>query len=294
MTARTVFVTSFSALLLSLCPSMLNAQTATCTNWKFFSMPSPWIRTLPSGINRWYTVVGETYDPSQNFDGFIRYSDGSIKLYSAPNSSSTSLTGRNAQGVSVGTYNDKTSAHHYHGIVIYSSSTATVNFPGASDTFLTKINQWGTIVGNYYDAAKNNHGFELKNNKFTEIDYPGALSTHVSSISDKAVIVGWYQKSGSPHDYGFVLQNGQYQTLEDAKGTGNGTDLRDINSSGTIVGVYWPNSVPRGFVYTNGEFKDIAPSDANYTLTVSGINGYGYVTGETSQFGSSGYTAHCQ
>ena len=47
------------------------AQTATCTNWKTFNLPSPWIRTLADGINKYSTVVGYTYDPGQNTEGFI-------------------------------------------------------------------------------------------------------------------------------------------------------------------------------------------------------------------------------
>jgi hypothetical protein len=258
-------------------------------------MPSPWIRTLPSGINRWGTVVGETYDAAQNTRGFVRYSDGSSKTYAAPNSSFTSLSRRNAQGVTVGTYRDTSSAHHYHGIVVYSSSTATVNYPGASDTFLNGINYWGSIVGMYYDSARNSHGFELKNGKFTKIDYPGAANTVARSISDKGVIVGWYQTSTSPFDHGFVLRNGVFKTLDNPKGTGNGTDLQDINGSGVIVGNYWPNSVPKGFIYINGIFKDVVPPNSTYPATTTGINGYGYVTGEGSLSGvNGGYTAHCQ
>jgi hypothetical protein len=276
-------------------PGLVRGQTATCTNWKLFQMPSPWIRTLPSGINRWGTVVGETYDRTQTTRGFIRYSDGSVKTYAAVNSAFTRLSRRNAQGVTVGTYWDTTSAHHYHGVVVHSSSTATVNYPGASDTFLNGINYWGSIVGMYYDSAKNFHGFELKNGKFTKIDYPGATNTAPSSISDKGVIVGWYQTSASPHYHGFIFQNGVFKTLDNPKGIGNGTNLADINSSGVIVGNYWPNEVPQGFIYINGTFKDIVPPNSTYPATTSGINGYGYVTGEGSLSGvNGGYTAHCQ
>lgn len=269
------------------------AQIAQCTNWTTFKMPSPWIRTLPTGINRYNTVVGYTYDPGQNTEGFIHYPDGSFKLYKAPNSAGTQLTRRNAQGVSIGTYWDTTSAHHKHGIVVYSSSSATVNYPGASDTFGMGINKWGSIVGFYLDSSKNYQGYELKNGKYTKIHYPGSLSTMVTSINDNGVIVGSYGNAGSGKEHGFILKNGVYKTVDNPKGVGGGTFLNDINSSGTIVGVYFPNENPQGFIYINGTFKDIKAPNSSSTTT-SGINASGYVTGEATISGSNGYTAHCQ
>ena len=259
-------------------------------------MPSPWIRTLPSGINRWNTAVGYTYDPGQNTEGFIHYPNGSVKFYKAPNSSATMLSRRNVQGVTVGTYQDTTSAHHAHGVVVYTSSTATVNYPGAGDTFLHGINQWGSILGAYLTSG-NYRGFELKNGNFIKINFPGAAWTTPMSISDKGVIVGWYANAVGPagvgHGHGFVFQNGVYKTLDNPKGVGGGTYLDDINSSGVIVGDYFPNENPQGFIYINGTFKDIKIPNSSGTTT-SGINGYGYVTGEASISGSTGYTAHCQ
>ena len=271
------------------------AQTATCTNWKTFKLPSPWLRTSPSGINRYNTVVGYTYDPGQNTEGFIHYPDNTYKLYKAPNSSGTQLSRRNDQGVSIGTYWDTTSAHHKHGIVVYQSNSATVNYPGATDTYATGINKWGSIVGFYLDSSKNYQGYELKNGKYTRIHYPGSLSTMAGSINDNGVIVGSYNNAGSTgHEHGFILKNGVYKTLDNPKGVGGGTYLGDINASGTIVGVYFPNENPQGLIYINGPFKDIQAPNSSST-TVAGINGSGYVTGETTlSSGSTAYTAHCQ
>lgn len=282
--------------LLSMSP-MMEAQTATCNNLTTFHFSYPLLRTLPGGVNRWGTVVGYTYDPSGISQGFTRYSDGTLKFYSFPNSNGTAFDRRNAQGVTVGTYNDSTSAHHAHGLVVSGSNTATVNYPGASVTILRGINYWGSIVGAYVDSAGNYHGFELKNGKFTKIDYPGAVDTSASSISDTGVIVGWYDTGHSgtaSHGQGFILQNGVYKTLDNPKGVGGGTYLNDINGSGVIVGVYFPTEVSQGFLYINGTLKDInVPNGSN--TTVSGINGNGYVTGETTLNGAStGYIMHCQ
>jgi hypothetical protein len=274
------------------------AQTATCTNLKTFSFSYPLLRTLPSGINRWGSVVGYTYDPSGIDQAFTRYSDGSIKFYSAPSSSGTQFSRRNSQGVTVGTFYDTTSSHHAHGLVVSGSSTATVNYPGAPNTFLRGINYWGSIVGNYSDSSGNLHGFELKNGNLTKIDYPGAVWTNAASISDKGVIVGSYANAGASggigHFHGFILQNGVYKTLDDPQGVGGGTALQDINSSGVIVGVSFPTENPQSFIYINGTLKYITVPNGAST-TVSGLNGYDYITGETTINGAStGYIMHCQ
>lgn len=286
-----------SAVLLVLTCAIAPAQTATCTNLRTFKFSYPLLRTLPSGINRWDTVVGYTYDPSSIAQAFTRYSNGNVKLYSAPNSQGTIFWRRNVQGVNVGNYYDTTSAHHAHGLVISGTSTATVNYPGATDTVLRGINYWGSIVGVYLDSSGNWRGFELKNGKFTKIDYPGAISTSPSSISDKGVIVGSYMTGHlgtAGHGHGFVLQSGAYKSLNNPKGVGGGTYLEDINSSGVIVGVYFPNENPQAFMYINGVLKDIQVPNGTST-TVSGINGYGYLTGETTINGAStGYIMHCQ
>lgn len=290
------FALTLAGLLVLTC-AIAPAQTATCTNLKTFSFSYPLLRTLPSGINRWGSVVGYTYDPSGIDQAFTRYSDGSIKFYSAPKSSGTQFSRRNSQGVAVGTYYDTTSSHHAHGLVVSGSSTASVNYPGASDTTLRGINYWGSIVGAYLDSSRNWRGFELKNGTFKKVDYPGAIWTSVSSISDNGVIVGWYanaQSSGVGHAHGFILKNGVYKTLDNPKGVGGGTYLDDINSSGVIVGVYFPNENPQAFMYINGTLKDIqVPNGAS--TTVEGINGYDNVTGETTINGAStGYIMHCQ
>jgi hypothetical protein len=245
-----------------LAATLSQGQTASCSTWTTFNLPSPWIRTMPGGINRYATVVGSTYDPGQNTEGFIHYPDGSFKLYKAPNSGGTEFSRRNAQGVSVGTYWDTTSAHHKHGIVVYKSSSANVNYPGATDTYATGIDKWGSIVGFYLDASKQYQGYELKNGKYTRIHYPGSLSTMAGSINDNGVIVGSYTNASSGYSHGFILKNGVYKTLDDPKGVGGGTYLNDINASGVMVGNYFPNENPQGFIYINGVFKDIKAQTA--------------------------------
>jgi hypothetical protein len=175
------------------------------------------------------------------------------------------------------------------------SKGVSIDYPGATSTLAMGINYWGSIVGEYTDSSGTQHGFELKNSKFTTIDYPGAARTQAVSISDKGVIVGAYYATFNGNASGFILENGTYKALNDPN-TPYDTYASDINSSGVIVGVYFPDPNPHGFIYMNGTFKGIvAPNSVAESTTTSGINGYGYVTGETSLNGvSHGYTAHCE
>jgi hypothetical protein len=55
------------------------------------------------------------------------------------------------------------------GLVAADSRFQAVNFPGARQTFLTGINNVGTIVGDYLGSDNHFHGFKLKNGTFTTI-----------------------------------------------------------------------------------------------------------------------------
>lgn len=280
------------------------AQTATCINWEFFNLSSPaGLSTIPLGINRWGTVVGyaQSSDGSTAL-GLLRYSNGTLKTYMAPNALRTYLTRRNAQGVTVGWYADLNPAQDVQGVVVSGSNAVTVNYPGATATVLEGVNYWGTIVGIW---SNTNPGFtapwdsfKLKNGVFTPIKYPGSITTNVMSINDKGAIVGYYNyyKFNGNHlpNHGFILTSGVYKTLDNPNG-GGGTFLNDINGSGVIAGTYYKYGFPHGFIYVNGTFKDVKPPNFTYS-TLDGINGYGYVTGTAYPSSGSGmaFTAHCQ
>jgi hypothetical protein len=287
-----------SIFLLLFASALCDAQTATCTNWKFFSVGKS--TTDPQGINRWGTVVGNGRNAGSTTGfGFVRYSNGNVQKYSG-----MGFQRRNAQGVTVGWGGQS----QPQGLVLSGSSVGTVDYPngGVTATGFLGINYWGTIVGIWSDTNPPFtgpwHSFKLKNGVFTTISYPGSSITNVTSISDKGVIVGYYNYySFNGHHYpnhGFTLANGVYKTLDNPKASlaaNNGTVLNDINSSGTIVGTYRPSdNLDHGFIYINGIFKDVKVP--NFPASrVNGINGYGDITGIAYGSGSvTAYTAHCQ
>jgi hypothetical protein len=236
-------------------------------------------------------VVGNGNTDATANVGFIRYSNGAVKTYVAPNSVMTFLTRRNQLGVTVGYYRDVN--YDSHGLLLSGSGMATVDYPGAFETRIFGINYWGTIVGIYDDDptfSQGYAGFKMwKNGSVTTISYPGAMQTNPAAISDTGVIVGWYVPGvfdtyAYPY-HGFVLANGVYKTVNYSPNAFR-TVLNDINA-GVIVGS-WDGG---GFLYVNGKFKDVKGPNNVQVYTVYGINGYGYVTGISS---GGGFTAHCQ
>ena len=73
------------------------SQTQASCTFSLFQAPE-----LVNGVNDFRTTVGQS--SSNPARGFIRYSDGGVSYFTAPNAASTNFTGRNDGGVSVGFY----------------------------------------------------------------------------------------------------------------------------------------------------------------------------------------------
>jgi hypothetical protein len=280
------------AMLLLYASAVSHAQTITCSNWNLFRASSPWISFGAGGINRWGTVVGgASQNRSTITHGFVRWSNGSFDFYRVSHSIQTSFLHRSKLGVSVGYYTD--SAYITHGLVVSGTNYVTVDYPGETITELTSINKWGTIIGFHQNPGSGT--FKLKNGVLKKISYPGSSGTWAASINDNGVIVGSYIDPLNSSSHGFILQNGTYTPLDNPKADPeSGTQLKDINNSGAIVGWYYVGPIGHSFIYKNGVFADIDPPNGTYTL-VSGINSFGDVTGNTNlPSGFSMFTAHCQ
>jgi hypothetical protein len=272
-----------------------HAQQITCSNWKFFRAPDPWVNFGAAGIDSSRTVVGGvSLNQSTILHGFTRSSDGTYHYYLVPQSISTGFQYRSDLGVNVGYYTD--SAYITHGLIVSGRRYVTVDYPGDAITELTSINKAGTIIGYHDNPNVGTSGtFRLKDGIFKDISYPGSNSTNAKSINDNGVIVGSYVGPTDSIYHGFVLQNSNYTTLDNPKADReNGTKLQDINNSGAIVGWYYVGPIGHSFVYKDGVFADIDPPNGSYTL-VSGINNLGDVTGNTNlPSGFTMFTAHCR
>jgi probable HAF family extracellular repeat protein len=277
------------------------AQTQASCTFKIFQLAAdPTNPTLNEafGVNDYGTVVGQaTFPyPAPPFDGFIRYSNGGVKYYLAPNSFSTLFRGRNDGGVSVGTYSTQGTANVAKGFVLSGSTfTSFVHPKSVLGTTLTGINKFNSIVGWYLDASENAHGFKrYSNGGLTSINYPGAQATYANAINDTGAIVGSYTASnGTLH--GFIYHGNQWATLDFPNTTG--TELFGISNAGVILGLDHSPEQGRAFMYIGGGFKTIAVPGA-FSTQANGIAPGGLlITGTTNltgdQAGWRGFTASC-
>jgi uncharacterized membrane protein len=123
----------------------------------------------------------------------------------------------------------------------------TIDYPGATQTFVNGINSAGDIVGGWVDTAGNEHGFLLHDGAFTSFDYPVADWTVAYGITPQGDIVGQY---GLPSEkdlvtHGFILKNGTFSPIEIAgptdKGVANSMPFA-VMPDGTVVGCYHQGS----------------------------------------------------
>src|SRR5262249_26034755 len=133
-----------------------------------FSTPTPdWGFDQTTRINRYHNVVGTARPNSGGVEqGFIRYSDGTWKVYAAPNAVDTRFSDRNDSGTVVGSWFD---GGRNHGLVFYNGSYQTVDYPNAYHTQLLSINNSGVILGSFVLSDGSAGSFLLSNGQFSNV-----------------------------------------------------------------------------------------------------------------------------
>ncbi|MBD5657141.1 MAG: hypothetical protein IAI50_18475 [Candidatus Eremiobacteraeota bacterium] len=158
------------------------------------------------GLNARGTTTGIYYDAGSTLHGFVRRPDGTIVTVDAPGAvtgggAGTEPSGIDYEGVISGYYIDASDGSP-HGFLRYPNATqVTFIVPGSLVTFVAAINDFGTIIGGYFDAPAGSgpRGFERSlSGKFTSIDAPGAgglvyQGTVPVAINDAGVIAGWWR-----------------------------------------------------------------------------------------------------
>jgi uncharacterized membrane protein len=300
MNSRVARLVSTTILLLSsvVIASLSRAQSTAICKFSTFQPPSGYKWASPAGINNHGTIVGAVVSPSGYWRGLRRNPDGSMSTYAYPTVTpkNTWFTDINDSGIEVGYFG----LYLHRGFVKSGNQAVTVDYLGpGTDTWLYGINKWGTIVGSYANYGSNPSGFggfKLKNGKFILLKVPNSTYMRAFGINDNGVVVGRYSKTSlsgfTPFYHGFIFRNNIYHTLDHPAGSGHsGTELKDINNSGVIVG-NWLSRDPRigdylehGFIYKNGKFENLAYPGALLT-TAMGINNNGAIVGwaRTSDF----------
>jgi len=146
--------------------------------------------------------------PYTTVSAFISVS-GEVTVYSVNGSTQTECTGMNANGFTVGYYNDSSGVSHGY-LRSLKGVITVVEYPGASTTVapvpcggmaagtvLSGTSDREDSSGHYWDADHNEHGFSrTPGGIYQRIDYPGAFQTAGGGTNTHGTVVGYYLNSG--------------------------------------------------------------------------------------------------
>lgn len=130
--------------------------------------------------------------------------------FSVPTGQQLNVNGINNWGSIVGAGN--IGDLNFHGFKRWSNGNVTMlDYPGATQTFPTSINDSGGVVGYYSDSSGQSHGFLYVNGKWATLDYPNATQTSLSGISNAGMIVGNATVNGA--QAAFLYKNGTFKVI---------------------------------------------------------------------------------
>jgi hypothetical protein len=216
------------------------------------------VQTQVVGINNLAspTTVGFWIDGSGNNFGFVDQG-GTFTSVTDPSAAGTSqLLGVNSHRVAAGFYLD--AGGNAHGF-LYNIGTATftaINFPGATSTTVTGIDNNGVVTGFFTDGT-GTHGFTDNGGTFTAFDFPGGTNTMFLGINNLGAIAGSYVDAGGlTHGLLYNPLTNTYETVDDPLASSTaafgvtGTTINGINDNGQLVGFYSDGTNVNGFVAT--------------------------------------------
>ena len=150
--------------------------------------------------------------------------------------------------------------------------------PGSLYTFAFGMNNTGSVVGYYFDAARELHGFKKDRLGYTTLDFPGAFRTIPRDINDGGTIVGNYF-GPDRISHGFSYKNGRFTTIEFPGSVD--TLPEKINSAGVIVGAYdITQPITHGFVLDSRGFQAVDAPFGTQSEAAS-INDLGTIAGNS-------------
>ena len=142
-------------------------------------------------INDLGFAVGNAYEGSSSAAWIWDPKAASYSMFAVPGAaeSTTSPSCLNNKNQVAGYYADSNGV--YHGFLKEYGTYATIDFPGAADSFLDGINDAGIIQGQIIDASGAADGFVASpGGVFTEVNYPGAAATAIVGINDRGDLCG--------------------------------------------------------------------------------------------------------
>jgi hypothetical protein len=157
--------------------------------------------TLPLGINKWGTIIGEYSLPGSTHTHGFEYKNGKFHSIDFPGAVSTVVAAINDNGVIVGDEWKGTGV--YEGFLLKNGTFTIVKDPKATGaTFITDINNLGTMVGGYL-VGINPQAFMRINGVFKDINVPNAQPYGtVNGVNDHNEVTG--QAFTSDGSSGFI------------------------------------------------------------------------------------------
>lgn len=167
---------------------------------------------------------------------------------------------------------------------------STIDFPGATSTFLWGINNNAQIVGQQRDSSGILHSLLTDTHSFSTFDPPGFASTSfpgtsfASGINDTGEIAGGVKNNDNAGQQAYI-KNGDAFSLynhPDADPS-RGTEFEGINNAGVRVGSFTDNTdTPHGIIQignTTNLLEDNPNVPANTGTFIFDINNLGQMVG---------------
>lgn len=134
------------------------------------------------------------------------------------------------------------------------------NVPGASDTFVTEINNQGVMVGQYQDKKGGLHGYILNGKNLTTLDDPNGTSTAVTGINFNgaiAVVGSYVSSSGNSVGFRYAPKTKTFTDIPSPEGSISSYS-GGMNDRGWIVGSYQDsNGIYHGFLLQGKKYTTL-------------------------------------
>jgi uncharacterized membrane protein len=184
--------------------------------------------------------------------------------------------GVNVSDAVVGSFEDLTTLLN-HGFQWSAGVGELYDYPGASQTWLSGVNDGGLAVGSYLDSNGRGFGFFLKNGQAKQLSVPGAYNTFPSGLNNRDAIVGSYDTFDGGPNVGFAMYGSKITTIQFPGAVS--TYPAAINDAGAIVGYYYDGNTEHGFLEYQNQYSKLEPPGASSSYA-DGINNSGEIVGE--------------
>jgi probable HAF family extracellular repeat protein len=171
------------------------------------------------------------------------WESGSFQTINVPATSATTCYGINNRNQIVGTYSD--SGGTLHNFLSDAGALVELNVPGVP-LAIGGINDRGQVVGSYRDGGTA-HCFLWENGVLSTVNAPGITDALCYDINNRNDISGAFVDSTGGS--GSILSNGALIPIQVGLFTIAATSLND---RGEAVGLFFDNSVTRGFLFDSG------------------------------------------